>query len=888
MAKSAVELAPLPSLGFYSRLFVVWKTSGSWRPVIDLSISNLYVDVSHFRMETIQSVLLSVRQGDWVASIDLKEAYLQVPVHPDSRRFLQFVAQGNVYQFSALCFGLSTAPQVFSRVMAPVSAILHSWGIRMRWYLDDWLVQSSSRESLLRDLSVVLDLCHELGIVVNLAKSHLVPSQIVQYLGVVVDSQSFQASPSPERVARLRSTANAFLSCADPSASTWLSLLGMLSSLSHLVPGGRLRVRSLQLCLHRSLYRWDKSVRIPWTPDCLRDLQWWLDLPRLSHGVSLAQVSPDLDFWSDASDVGWGAHLGSLTASGLWDSDQASVHQCSGASGHQGGSPPLPLFSGREECGSLLRQLHSGVVSPQGGGHQVAVPQLPGSGDSPLDGVPLHPTVTPVHSGVPERSGGHSLSPSPAPSYQVVSSPGSFSVYQSHVASPIRLICNIRKSLMFSLFLSLPGSVGCGHRRLPPTLGRASGLRISSVVCHSMGACEAPGVSGDGTHPDSSLLASASLISQPPSPVAGPCGCSASPSRPPAPASVSQPLPGSPQASPSCLETLRRFTRAAGFSSAVASQASLSRRPSSRKAYQLKWQVYRAWCHSHGHSVSRPSLSKVPDFLCCLRSAKNLGVSSVRGYRSMLSVVFRFQLPSHPGLRDLLRSFCQLRPPAWDLSLVLRFLNTSTFEPLSVAPLRALTQKVLFLLALATAKCVGELQALSSVVTFVHGDACLSYVPQFVAKSESLTRSIPRSFLVKSLSDFAAGLDDDLLLCPVRALRIYLDRISSLSPLRHRLFMSPRRPTRPLSKNAVSFFLRDVISSAGASRPEVGRLRAHDIRGVSTSVAFHRNWSVSAVLESATWSSRSVFSSYYLRDLQHEYDGLLSLGPFVAAGTRIG
>ena len=63
IAKSAVELAPLPSPGFYSRLFVVWKTSGSWRPVIDLSTLNLLVDVSLFQIETIQSVLLSVRQG---------------------------------------------------------------------------------------------------------------------------------------------------------------------------------------------------------------------------------------------------------------------------------------------------------------------------------------------------------------------------------------------------------------------------------------------------------------------------------------------------------------------------------------------------------------------------------------------------------------------------------------------------------------------------------------------------------------------------------------------------------------------------------------------------------------------------------------------------------
>ena len=52
IAKGAVELAPLPSPGFYSRLFVVWKTSGSWRPVIDLSHLNRFVDVSHFQWLT--------------------------------------------------------------------------------------------------------------------------------------------------------------------------------------------------------------------------------------------------------------------------------------------------------------------------------------------------------------------------------------------------------------------------------------------------------------------------------------------------------------------------------------------------------------------------------------------------------------------------------------------------------------------------------------------------------------------------------------------------------------------------------------------------------------------------------------------------------------------
>ena len=69
----------------------------------------------------------------------------------------------------------------------------------------------------------------------------------------------------------------------------------------------------------------DQSIRIPWSQDCLRDLRWWLHLPRLSQGVSLSQVSPDLDFWSDASDVGWGAHLGLHTTSGLWSQEESQL-----------------------------------------------------------------------------------------------------------------------------------------------------------------------------------------------------------------------------------------------------------------------------------------------------------------------------------------------------------------------------------------------------------------------------------------------------------------------------------------------------------------------------------------------------------------------------------
>ena len=87
--------------------------------------------------------------------LDLKDVYMQFPMHPESRKFLRFVAEGKVYQFKVLCFGLSTA-QVFTRVMAPVSAFLHRIGIRLRRYLDDCLIQASSREQVLLALETVL------------------------------------------------------------------------------------------------------------------------------------------------------------------------------------------------------------------------------------------------------------------------------------------------------------------------------------------------------------------------------------------------------------------------------------------------------------------------------------------------------------------------------------------------------------------------------------------------------------------------------------------------------------------------------------------------------------------------------------------------------------
>ena len=324
LLKGAIEQAP-QSPGFYSRLFVVQKDSGAWRPIIDLSTLNTFIVSQHFHMETPQSVLRSILQGDWMISLDLQDAYLQVPIHPESRRYLRFTMGGVPYQFRVLCFGLTTAPQVFTRLMAPISAILHRQGIRILRYLDDWLILAESRTTCIQARDRLLHLCEELGLQVNHRKSSLVPSQDMTYLGMQILSVRFVAKPTETRVVNLLNIIEEFLSSPSPPTALWRRLLGHLSSLTLLVKGGMLRMRSLQLRLRSKWNFRDDYLRIPWDPLCQEDLLWWSWAIQQREGVDLSLPVPDLSFYSDASDVSWGAIIGEHKVSGVWTPSQKEL-----------------------------------------------------------------------------------------------------------------------------------------------------------------------------------------------------------------------------------------------------------------------------------------------------------------------------------------------------------------------------------------------------------------------------------------------------------------------------------------------------------------------------------------------------------------------------------
>ena len=145
LSQAIEEVVDTTSPGYYSRLFLVPKPDGSFRPIIDLKKLNQFIIVPSFKMETLFSIIAALQPNEWITKIDLKDAYHHILVHVNIRKYFRFVVAGTVYQFRVLPFGLSTAPREFTKTLAPVVHLLRSRGIQVHAYLDDWIIRASTK-----------------------------------------------------------------------------------------------------------------------------------------------------------------------------------------------------------------------------------------------------------------------------------------------------------------------------------------------------------------------------------------------------------------------------------------------------------------------------------------------------------------------------------------------------------------------------------------------------------------------------------------------------------------------------------------------------------------------------------------------------------------------
>ena len=119
----------------------------------------------------------------WMASIDLKDAYFHVLIHPSHRQFLRFVWSGVHLQYVTLPFGLSSAPRVFTKTLLPIVKALRALGVKIYAYLDDLLIVGASVEEVQRSLYLAIQYLTNAGFVLNVKKSDLHPAQDLHYIG---------------------------------------------------------------------------------------------------------------------------------------------------------------------------------------------------------------------------------------------------------------------------------------------------------------------------------------------------------------------------------------------------------------------------------------------------------------------------------------------------------------------------------------------------------------------------------------------------------------------------------------------------------------------------------------------------------------------------------
>ena len=356
--------------------------------------------------------------------------------------------------------------------------------------------------------------------------------------------------------------------------------------------------------------------------------------------------------------------------------------------------------------------------------------------------------------------------------------------------------------------------------------------------------------------------------------------------------------PSSPKTA--CLESARRNLEKQGFSRELSSRILGPQRASTRKLYGARWSIFCSWCQSKQKDPIKATTPLIAEFLNYLFQDKKLSPRTIEGYKSAIADFLKFHSKEDFNdniiLTKIIKSFKNERPrpqslvPKWDLALVLNFLTQSPFEPLAQADLKFVTWKTVFLVTFAMAARSSEVHALS-FADLGFEDNYKFAVVQPILEFQAKTANKNEFVRIPALGPSVRGSHEDRLLCPVRALKIYRARTASLrkeNPNIRRLFMSYMKGfNKDISKNTLSGWIRSLIKFTYSKCPhhiiQLSAAKPHEVRALSSSVAWKANIALKDILQAACWAHHSTFTSFYLKDVSLIKDQLHSLGPLVAA-----
>ena len=893
------------SLSFYNRLFLVPKPDNKWRPILDLSQLNLFLKTNTFKMETPETIRVSLQKGEWVTSLDFSDAYFHIPIHPRSRKYLRFFLNSKAYQFTALPFGLATAPLEFTKVVKEVKLMAQARGIRIHQYLDDWFLRAPDPGTCQQNTQTLLALCRELGWVVNMKKSELVPQQIFNFVGYRFDLLTGRVLPTLERWETLRAKLLFVKSKDSCTVRQLMSLIGLLTATEKQVWLGRLDMRPIQWHLKK---HWhvpeilDKEIPVPPYPP-----------PSSGLVVGGKEYTPRPTITSNASRSTsfyrrikrrLGRSLRGLHSKRrLVRTRKSPPHKLLGTKSSLPGAQEFRASLQGSDCPSSHRQHNCGLLHQQGRRYEIRLSLCPPVETSVV--VPPQGDNPPseAHPGSPKCDSGQTVQAQPGDPDRMVSVSTGVSSLVLQMGSPTtRPFCHPVQSQTSQICVTGSGSDSVGCRRPQHIMGNSGCVRLSpSCIAQSSSfKSHGPGVSQNGANctrfaQHGLVLGSGGSVYTNPFPASAPQGSGDSTCQWP-------PTQESHQSKPTCMAPRASIIQEQGFADEVAARIEAPQRSSTRAVYKSKWTIFVKWCDSHKVDFRSPSVNQIADFLLYLFKDRKLQPSTIDGYRTAIADMVGNQevnISKDENLTRLLDSFHRDKPkgrhgvPSWNLSLVLHQLTKAPFEPMRKASLKHLTFKTVFLLALGSGKRRSEIHAwLFKNIRHQESWSQVSLYPSpmFISKNQ-LAREGPTSVAPVVIPALAPSLDRDLTedrsLCPVRALRYYLDRTKDLRKGKELVFVSFRKSfQKDIVLATISSWIKQTVLCYQLSDEDTQNLlqvKAHDVRAFAASKAFQGGVSLDQILSPCHWKAHNTFTQFYLKDLAWADSELYHLGPIVAA-----
>ena len=466
-----------------------------------------------------------------------------------------------------------------------------------------------------------------------------------------------------------------------------------------------------------------------------------------------------------------------------------------------------------------------------------------------------------------------------------------------------RPICHEVQPQVASLCLSSTGHPGCSSGCTHSAMGGSGRIRLPTDCHIEQSGGETTGLPLQEIPSDCSGLAQHALVLglgdhvQP------------GPSQPTQPAQSvdtalqSDPSQRSDKSKSPCLAPRATKIKEQGFSEAVAARIEAPQRQSTRSVYEAKWTIFKKWCVTNQVDFRSPPVKSVADFLMYLFETKKLQPSTIDGYRSAIADKqgdTTVNISKDGNLTRLLDSFHRDRPkgrrgvPSWNLSLVLHQLTKAPFEPLREASLKHVTFKTVFLLALGSGKRRSEIHAWQHKNIRHQSDwskVSLVPSPSFLSKNQ-LAKEGPESVAPVVIPALAPTLDrslkSDRSLCPIRALRYYLDRTSDIRQGKELVFVSFKKGfDKDISPATISSWIKQTVilcyELSDHQAHTLHQVKAHDVRAFAASKAFQSGVSLDQILSACHWKSHNTFTQFYLKDLAWADSELFHLGPVVAA-----